>query len=89
MADHIIRRIRLAHCKRGPDRCAKCREMDQEKICLLQLFSPGTSLAQRRTIQVQDNGEPIWREFEVVKAFDTEAEAREYAVEHGLEDIQL
>jgi hypothetical protein len=36
----IIARVRLAHCKKGPQVCAKCREMDVEKICLLDVDPP-------------------------------------------------
>ena len=38
---HIIRTIRLAHCKRGPDVCAKCRELDVAMVCLLDLYAAG------------------------------------------------
>ena len=31
MSRYIIRKIRTAHCKRGPERCVKCKEMNVEK----------------------------------------------------------
>jgi hypothetical protein len=31
----------------------------------------------------------VWREFDVVRTFESEAEARQYAVEHGIEDVEL
>ncbi len=85
MPHHIIRKIRLAHCKRGPSVCAKCREMDVEKICLLDISPPGAGELQRRVIQVNVGDEEVWREFDVVRAFESEAEARAYADENGIE----
>jgi hypothetical protein len=89
MPHHIIKKIRLAHCKRGPRVCAKCREMDVEKICLLDVCPPGAGEMQRRVIQVNVGGEAVWREFDVVRAFESEAEARAYANENGIEDAEF
>ena len=52
--------------------------MDAEKICLLDICPEGEM--QRRVIQV--GGE--WHEFEIVRSFDSEEEARVYADEHGI-----
>ena len=89
MPHHIIRKIRLAHCKRGPSVCAKCREMDVEKICLLDVSPPDAGELQRRVIQVNVGGEQVWREFDVVRVFESEAEARAYADENGIEWEEL
>ncbi len=89
MPHHIIRKIRLAHCKRGPDVCEKCREMDVEKICLLDVCPPGAGEMQRRVIRVNVGGEAVWREFDVVRAFESEADARAYASENGVEDVEF
>ena len=85
MSCHIIREIRLTHCKRGPSICEKCREMDLEKICLLDICPPGMGDLQRCVIQVNVGGEEVWREFDIVRAFESEAEARAYADENGIE----
>ena len=89
MACHIIRRIRLAHCKRGPATCEKCREMDAEPICLLDICPPDPGLMQRRVIEVEGDGEVTWREFDVVLVFDSEEEARAYAAMEGIEDVEI
>lgn len=89
MPHHIIRKIHLAHCKRGPSICEKCREMDVEKICLLDISPPGAGELQRRVIQVNVGGEQVWREFDVVRAFESEAEARAYADENGIKWEEL
>ncbi len=87
MPSYIIRKIRLAHCKKGPDLCEKCREMDVEKICLLDICPPHMGEIQRRVIQVEIEGEQAWREFDVVRTFESEVEAQSYADENGLEDV--
>jgi predicted Fe-Mo cluster-binding NifX family protein len=87
MTCHIIRRIRTAHCKRGPEVCEKCREMDVDRICLLDICPPDAGLVQRRVIEVTIDGETEWREFDVVRVFADEQEAAAYAAQNGIEDI--
>jgi hypothetical protein len=89
MSGHIIRKIRLAHCKRGPEVCEKCREMDVERICLLDICPPDAELVQRRVIEVTVDGETEWREFDVVRVFADEQEAAAYAAQNGIEDIGI
>ena len=89
MARYIIRKLRLAHCKRGPDRCEKCREMDGERICLLDIAPPDAGMIQRRVIEVKVGGESLWREFDIVRSFDDQEQAIAYAREHGVADIQI
>ncbi len=89
MSCHIIRKIRLAHCKRGPERCEKCREMDEEKICLLDICPPDQGMMQRRIIQLNRDGEETWREFDIVQIFESEEEAEAYAGENGITDIEI
>jgi len=85
MSHLIIRSIRLAHCKRGPARCEQCRALDGEKYCLLDIDPPQPGLAQRRTIQVTLKGTPVWREFDVLRVFDSRDQAAAYATSAGLE----
>jgi len=89
VSQHVIRRIRLAHCARGPAWCEKCREMDREAISLLDIDPPNQGMVTRRVIQVEVDGETVWREYDLVRVFEGEAEAREYAVRKGVEDVQL
>ena len=84
---HIIRKIRLAHCKRGPEVCEKCREMDVERICLLDICPPDAGLVQRRVSEVGVDGKTEWREFDVVRVFADEKEAAAYAAQNGIEDV--
>lgn len=89
MAQYIIREMRLAHCKRGPELCETCREMDVERPCLLDIAPDDAGLMQRRVIEVEVNGETEWREFDIVRSFESEEEARAYADEHGIADVAL
>ena len=89
MSSYIIRKIRLAHCKKGPSLCAKCREMDVDKICLLDIDPPRPGEIQRRVIQVDMEGQTVWREFDVARMFEDENEAKEYASQNGIEDVEF
>ncbi len=89
MSHHIIRIISMSHCKRGPDNCPKCRAIAGQRICLLDIAPPDQGIVQRRVIGVQVDGERAWREFDVVRVFADEAEARAYAAANGIADIDL
>lgn len=84
---HIIRTIRLAHCKRGPDACEECRELESEMICLLDLYAAGEGNMQRRVIEVVCQGKQTWYEYDILRTFDTRIEAMLFAEEHGIEDV--
>ena len=86
---YIVRRIRLAHCSRGPERCEQCRRMNVEKLSLLDIAPPHPGEMQRRSIAVRRGGVQVWREFDVVRTFVSEDEARQYAVEYGIEDVEV
>lgn len=86
---YVIRRMPLAHCKKGPDRCDICRQMAQERICVLDLHPPGRGLEQRRAIEIGRDGESVWQEFDIVRTFDSEEEALAYAQEHRIDDVEL
>lgn len=86
---YVIKRLRLAHCKRGPRRCAQCRAMNIDALCLLDVAPPDRGKLQRRVTQVEVDGEVVWREFDIVRMFDDAAQALAYAEEHGIRDVQL
>ena len=84
----LIRRIRLAHCARGPKRCARCREADRAVIALLDLDPPRRGTTARRVIDVVVDGETRWLEYDLERVFESEVDARAFAAEHGV-DVQL
>jgi hypothetical protein len=85
----IIRRIALAHCKRGPENCEACRKMADGRICLLDICPSDLGRMQRRVIEVEVDGESVWREYDMVRAFENEAEARAFAREKGIADVEI
>ena len=89
MAHHIVRRIRFTHCKQGPDICEDCRRTNNERICLLDIDPKDADLMQRRLIEVEIEGEKVWREYDVVRSFNTDDEARQYAEQESISDIDL
>ena len=89
MAHHIIRRIRWTHCKRGPSICERCRETNVDGVCLLDVSPPRQGEVQRRVIRVHIDGEWTWREFDIVRVFDSAEAAIGYADKHGIADMDL
>ncbi|MBN1318284.1 MAG: hypothetical protein JXA42_22575 [Anaerolineales bacterium] len=89
MTCQIIRKIRLAHCKRGPERCELCKKMDAGRICLLDICPPDPGMVQRRAIRVTMDGEECWREFDVIRQFESEREALAFAKENNIEDVEF
>lgn len=89
MPRHIIRMIASVHCKRGPAACEQCRAVAGVKICLLDISPPNQGMVQRRVIELTIGGEKVWREFDVVRSFADEAEARAYAADNGITDLDF
>jgi hypothetical protein len=57
--------------------------MDAEQICLLDISPEGEM--QRRVIQV----EGVWHEFDIVRIFDSQEEAQQYADSFGIKDAEF
>lgn len=60
-----------------------------ERICLLDINPPRLGELQRRVIQVDIDGEGVWREFDVVRTFESEEEARAYVDENQIKDVKV
>jgi hypothetical protein len=73
----VIQKIALAHCARGIRNCPKCREVYTRKYCLLDICVQGDMA--RRVIEVEINGEKVWRAFDITKTFETYDQAIAYA----------
>ena len=89
MSRYVIRKVRPAHCKRGPDRCEECRTLDAERVCLLDVCPPREGEIQRRVIKLIRDGVEAWREFDIVRVFESPEDARHFALENGVEDVEL
>lgn len=86
---YVIRRIALAHCKRGPARCARCSEVARERVCLLDTLPTAHPEAARPVIACQEDGVTVWRTYDVVGEFATADEARDFARGQGIDDVGL
>jgi hypothetical protein len=63
--------------------------MDREVPALLDIAPPNAGMVARRVIEVEVDGQKVWREFDVLRTFEDEAEARAYAREEGIPDVEL
>ena len=44
---------------------------------------------QRRVIQVNIGGETVWREFDIVRTFESQEKAQEYAEQNDIDSIVI
>jgi len=81
----IIKRMPKIHCARGPQRCRKCKEyQDDISFCLIRVY-----------LEIQNEARPITEiyvgcrrikgEYDIMKTFDSDEEAKEYAIKNNLE----
>jgi hypothetical protein len=88
-SEDIIRRISPPHCARGPSRCEKCKEAAQTKmLCLLRVYLAPSQIA-RPVIYLKKDGMDSYFAFDVMKRFEDENQAIEYAKQHGIVDVDL
>ena len=86
-----VRVARRSHCARGPSRCPRCQAAHAAGP-VWELVAPDANPLQaaRQVVQFRDeDGNSFWSEFRVEKMFASEEEARQYANEHGITDVQL
>ncbi|MHA1961278.1 MAG: hypothetical protein ACW99U_13730 [Candidatus Thorarchaeota archaeon] len=85
-SEEIIRRMTVPHCARGPSRCEKCKEAAQiERICLVRVFFDHGGIA-RPMMEIEREGAKLLLEFDVVRVFEDENEARDYATTNNISD---
>lgn len=85
----IIRKISVTHCKRGPARCVKCKATSKETICLLNICPEDAGKVARRVIPIKRNGKIEYREFDVIKQFESSDEALQFAKDNNISDIEI
>ena len=74
-----IQKRKRIHCARGPRGCKTCAEYAKEDIyCLIELFPEPGNMTRPMT-EVEIEGEKMMCEFDIIKYFDSEKEARDYA----------
>ena len=74
------------HCARPKGACKKCAELAEEgeKYCLLSFQYSAEEMA-RPMMTIEINEEEVLCEFDLIKIFKEESEAREYAMENGID----
>ena len=85
MSDKIVKMIPF-HCARPKGACKKCAELAEEgeKYCLLSFQYSAEEMA-RPMMTIEINEEKVLCEFDLIKIFKEESEAREYAMENGID----
>lgn len=78
---YIVKLLRAPHCKRGPENCRLCREKNILRWHLLDIDPPDQDRVQRPVIEITIAGEKQFRVFDVIKTFESEADARKYLSE--------
>ncbi len=87
--EEMIRVISPSHCARGPHGCDACAEAAKIKvICLVRVyFNPGRFA--KPIMELSRDGDKSYYEFDIVRKFESESEAVKYALENGIEDIEI
>jgi hypothetical protein len=87
--EEIIRVMSPPHCARGPHGCEECAEAAKIKIiCLVRVyFDPG--LFARPLMELSRDGDTSYYEFDVVRRFESKSEAIKYALDNGIEDMEI
>lgn len=80
--DYIIQRRPLVHCGSGPSFCEECKELAKyPKLCLVKYYSMSPEPS-RPIDTFKIKGREQKMEFEIEKVFETEEEARAYAIDN-------
>lgn len=56
---------------------------------MLDIAPPDEGMVQRRVVRVSREGEEVWREYDIVRSFETQAEALAFANEQGIDDVEF
>ena len=74
------------HCARPKGACKICSQMakEGEKYCLVFFDISAVEMA-RPMMTIEIDGEQVLCEFDLIKIFKDESEAREYATKNGIE----
>lgn len=85
----VIRTVSDGHCARGGQRCKKCKAAETTmQICLLRLFLQPSGHAARVQMATHE-GKKVMCEYEREKTFASADEARAFAAENDVADVQI
>ncbi|MFX1273465.1 MAG: hypothetical protein ACFFBP_19100 [Promethearchaeota archaeon] len=79
----------LFHCAKGATGCEKCKALaaQGEKYCLINL-EPRGGIISRPMVNLNNKGEDIWYEYDIINIFENEKEARDYSKKNDIEIIK-
>jgi hypothetical protein len=79
----IIKKMPRIHCARGPEICGKCREyMKDISFSLVRVYLEPQQEA-RPITEIYVGCRKIVGEYDILKRFDSDKEAKEYAIKYG------
>ncbi len=85
--EDIIRVIEGVHCAKGPKGCKKCADAGiQIKLCLIRIYKTASS-EPRPVIELERKDQQYFT-YDVLKCFDTIKQARDYAEENEIWDVE-
>ena len=84
----MIKKMPHIHCARGPKGCEKCKEWAQKgnDFALIEVFLEGGKVARPMT-EIYVGCQRIFGEYDVLRRFDSDEEAKQYAIDHGVEIV--
>ncbi|TXT64004.1 MAG: hypothetical protein BAJALOKI1v1_630007 [Promethearchaeota archaeon] len=81
----IIKKMPEIHCARGPKWCEKCREAIKNiDFCLIKVYLKPGNVARPMT-EVYVGCRRIYGEYDVIKRFASKKDAKQYAIDHGID----
>lgn len=88
-SEYMIKKKSTPHCARGPQLCEKCAAAAKiQNICLLEIFFERGN-QDRPVVEIVQDGETKYVEYDLIKFFKDEAEARAYAEKNNITRIEL
>ena len=77
------------HCQRGSRSCEICNKLAQEgeKYCLIEIIGRNGMIA-RPMIELEIEGERVYYEFDLLKIFIDQKEAKEYALKNEIKILE-
>ena len=82
----IIKKTPYILCARGSKNCAKCKELEQKNkdFALVKVYLKGTEIS-RPMMEINVRSQRIFGEYDVLKRFKNQSEAKEYAIKNRIE----
>ena len=81
---YFIKHMSLGHCARGPKMCEKCKEAEKNKKYYILKEDTNEEDYARPTVEIIKDGKRNFVYYKVIKGFDREKEAKEYAKKEGI-----